>query len=215
VFESKLSIPKLSTKAKRGLSGYYMSKDNLLVVSPKSNISLYEIWGTFTHEMVHVYQHQINHLVEQSWDPASGAHGKSFWRWREPLREIAGVQLTQLHDLSSLEVEDTEDKTTTKNKKMFYVLFVKSENAEGKRINLACKSDKLENLVSAKNAIRAKYGMNAKYYTRMVVANPLLEPVTSYKANTGTAVLKLNNFCYSRLSDSVFDNLLKLAKPVE
>ena len=213
VFESKLTKPKLSTNTRqKGLSGVWRPGENLLSVSKKINFSLNEIWSTMCHETVHVYQTQVNHMQEGSWDPASGGHGKSFWRWKGPLQEIAGVTLNKIKDIDSITVDEIEESSS--KAPSVYILAVIVE-LPLKTYYLVCKNDKEENIADAKKAIRAKYNMQGTYKTRLLNNAPLLSAITNCKSKTGSTVANINGYYFSQVNESVFNSILKAAKPLE
>ena len=212
LFNKKLQLPKLGTNTrKRGLSGVFFYKENYLAVSPKTNVTSKEIFETFIHELVHCYQFNVEHKQEGTWDPASGGHGKSFRKWSGPIKEIAGVNLTQMHDLSSIEVEDAEDEGA---KGGVFILLV-SIAGNSKTYYFGCKNDKLESIEKAKKVIRAEYGMTAKYYTRVLSNKPLLNMICSCTNANGTVAKKVGSYYFSPLPESAFEQILKIAKPIE
>ena len=212
IFENKMGMPKLGTNTKRqGASGIYMPKDDYLAVSKKSNVTPREIFTTMVHEMVHVYQYKVTR-ASGGFDPRAGYHGKTFMQWAGPIKEIAGVPLTVLHDMSTIEVEEAEHEEV--KKASMYVILSKVSGSS-KDWYFAGKNDKLENVDAAKKALRSEFGIMAKYYTRTVSNAALLNLITNVKNARGMQVKKVAGYCFSPLPESVFDSIMKIAKPLE
>ncbi|MDE1905424.1 MAG: hypothetical protein KGH75_03110 [Rhodospirillales bacterium] len=210
VFENKLKIPKIEINSrKKGLSGYYSPKDDTLVISPKSNFTPKEAWETFTHELVHTYQYQVDR-AESGFDPKSGYHGKTFTKWAGPLKEIAGTNLTQFHDLASIDVEETGEDT---GKHSFYV-FMCQVPVLGSVSYYACKDAKLENVQAVKKAIRSKFGITAKYSIRTLSNPALLNSITGSRSSSGTSSSKVGDYYVTKLGKSVFESIFNTAKPL-
>jgi hypothetical protein len=218
IFESKLSLPTLatSTGTKRYSGIFKFSKDkspskDFLGVSKSNNYTFLEVFSTLLHEAVHQYQYRVSHMEEGTFDPNAGGHGKSFWRWKGPLKEIGGVNLTVLHDGSAINLEDVEDEGDT-NRPVIFVLAVKS----AMNTCYVTKSLTAGDLSEAKTAIRAKMGLSAKYYTRTLQNPALLNAITSVKSATTPSAVKLGGkYYFNQVTDSVFENILKIAKPLE
>jgi len=212
IFESKIGLPKIGTNTKRqGASGIYMPKDDYLAVSKKSNVTPREIFTTMVHEMVHVYQYKVTR-ASGGFDPKAGYHGKTFMKWAGPIKEIAGVPLTVLHDMSTIEVDEAEHEET-KKAGMFVIL--SRISGRDKDWYFAGKNEKKENVDEARKALRSEHGIMAKYYTRTLSNAALLNLITNVKNARGMQVKKVAGYCFSPLPESVFDSIMKIAKPLE
>jgi hypothetical protein len=227
VFHQKLKIPALKTRCKGTNSGLYQyRKDGDIVsVNASSCTTIREIWDTLLHELVHAYTYRINWLVEKNFDPASGGHGRTFMAWKGPLKEIAGSTLTHLHDLASVTVEEDANKEgekepeietdTHKGKPVFqYILLCKVPGKKGEEF-YASKSKDLDKLSSLKTKLRGSLGLTATFYTRQLSNAPLLNAITTVQKGTTPRAQKTNGGFVTLLTESVFNAVLKAAKPLE
>ncbi len=204
VFQKKLTPPTLRTRTRsRSASALYSYKKtgDTLSVSPALNSTYFEIFGSLLHEMVHQYNYRIDWLQNRTFDPASGAHGKSFFKWRGPLAEIAGVKLTKMHSASDIDIEDAEE--AHEKAKTMHVLIAELPRKE----LVASKAEEREDLLPLFNFLRARTSSVPKL---IEVNNPALyNSITSVKSNSVGSGQKTPKGYISRIPERLRDLLLK------
>jgi hypothetical protein len=226
VFHSKLTLPALKTSTpKQTQSGLYQYRKtgDTICISARSNVVIYEVFDRLGHEMVHQFNYRLDWLKDGTFDPASGGHGRSFMRWKGPLKEIAGINLTMLHDMAGTDVdsgdavkEQEEVETDTSKGKAFsnYILLVAAPAGPITKY-YATKSKDLDKIQSAKTAIRGKLGMTSKYMTRKLSNVPLLNAITTVNKGSVHGAVKVVGYFFSLLPESIFNAVVKAAEPGE
>jgi len=120
VFNSRLQEPAFAISAQKLKYGFYQLKRGQRVGTltlTERNHSMYELFATQLHEMVHQYNFEIDWLQERNFNPnVEGSHGHTFLQWIPKVKAVTGITITVKGDPNSDDTEfaDTKDELTTK-----------------------------------------------------------------------------------------------------